>query len=397
MSSKELARALWVSGLNALLCAALGCGGGGQQSKPDSGVNPPADGTGTAGQTGAAGAGVTGTAGGGDAGTTGDAGSPMGVAGATGAAGVGGAGGAGGGPAGGGGASGPPILIADFGAETTKAACEFYARCGLYPDVTTCQAVNPPTAVLVTLQVDSAAGRVDYDASSARACVDSYAKQPCTISGEIALTALPDPCVGVFTGKTPLGEVCYSSSECAGGADCLVEAACTMACCSGTCVAPAIQGGSCATALCPAHTYCRSQTMRCTPQTTVEGSLCDSSDGCAPPLFCVPDAAGNGTCGRVLPATGAACSPVVGCDDLRDACNSSNVCAKLAGLGQLCTTNPDNCVYYGFCNGTVCQALGSMGATCITDPTSGASNCLGAQICAASNMRCALPTTTSCR
>jgi hypothetical protein len=363
---------------------AIGCGGGLSKTAGDSGLTPAGDGQvqadALAGSDGAAG----------DSG----AGDSSAVEGATGGSAVD----SGGVDVGAQDTGGPPVASADFDRETFKAACASYTRCGFFPDVTICEAVNPPGASLATLHADIAAGLVAYDAAQARACVDSYAAMPCTISGATALTARPDPCASVFTGTVGLGQVCYAPQECAAGTTCVQPATCTTACCAGTCVAPAVRGGACAGAVCPTGTYCRAQTARCTPQATAEGTVCDSTDGCAPPLFCIPDALGNGTCGSTLPAAGVSCEPAVGCDDVRDYCDAnSDVCLPRVGVGQPCAADPNRCVYYAFCDGAVCQAGGVVGALCASDPASGGSSCLGQLSCQAPGPRCAVPAAASCR
>ena len=316
---------------------------------------------------------------------------------------VGGTGGTVGGT--GGGVPGGPIPRADYGTAVIQAECTFNARCGLVPDYASCVATSWVAAPTLTLQADTASARADYDPVKAGQCADAIRNAPCTISGLVAQSAQPSPCASVFTGKIAAGAACYANGECAGTASCLLSAACTVACCAGTCIAPTTATGDCASAPCPTGSYCRqtaTTTFRCTPRTATDGGVCDNADGCAAPLFCIADASGaSGTCGRTLPATGGTCNPASGCDDAGDYCNASNVCAKLVGVGLPCTaastTTVDNCVWFAYCSGGVCKQLGAAGAVCVTDSTGAVDDCMGDQVCPATKTCTAPPAAMSCR
>jgi hypothetical protein len=364
----------------------VGCGGGGGSGYPDavasSGGSSALDaGTGSGGGVGTGSGGTT-------AGTGGSTATGTGGSSATGT--------------GGSVAPGAPVAIADFPKSYLSATCAFYARCGIFPDAATCEATNWVTAGLLTLQADVAAARITYSAAQAGACVDSIRSTPCTTVEQVAAAAAPSPCTGVFAGTVAAGGTCYVGGECAGSGTCVSAATCTAACCAGTCAAPAASGGSCAFATCPTGMYCRASNMLCTPRATTQGSVCDASDGCAPPLLCIPDATGAGTCGKTLPATGGACNANAGCNDaFHDYCTAAGACAKLVAVGQACTagtaTTSDSCVYYAYCSGGTCKAFGTAGATCVSDPTSGASDCLGSLTCPASLKCTPPPAATSCR
>jgi hypothetical protein len=366
-----------------LIAWAIGCGGGGSQAYPDV--------VGTGGR-GASDAGSGDGAGSGGRANTGGVGNGMGGAGvpdgsvATDGGGV-------------------PIAIPDYGAQLIAANCAFYSRCGLFPTAVSCQAsINVGTG-FVTLQADVASGRVLYDAAQAGACADSIRNAPCGIAAQAAANALPSPCAAVFTGTVAPGAVCFTSDECSGASVCVLAAACPAGCCAGTCVAPVAAGGNCAGAPCPTGTYCRATstatttTFRCTPQATSLGAVCDAADGCVPPLFCVPDGSGTGTCARSLPATGGACDQNAGCDDSHDYCDASGICVKLVDVGLPCTTTPfDNCTFYSDCVAGICKARGGAGAACVSDLTTGASDCLGSLLCPSPGMTCtAPPAAVSCR
>ncbi len=357
------------------LAASLGssCGGGGSKY-PD-----PVGGTGGAGTTNTGGTGTTGT--GGTPGTGGAVGT-------------------------GGSTPGGAIARADYGTAVIQAECTFNARCGLVPDYAGCIATTWVGAATLTLQADTTSARADYDPAQAGACIDAIRNAPCTLTGLVAQEAQPSPCTAVFSGKVAAGATCYANGECAGKASCLLFAACTTACCAGTCVAPTTATGDCASAPCPTGSYCRqtaTTTFRCTPQTTTEGAFCDHSEGCAAPLLCIADTSGlTGTCGRTLPATGGVCNQSAGCDDARDYCSASNVCARWVGVGAACTagtaTTVDNCVWYAYCTAGVCKQLGAPGAVCITDTTGELDDCLGGQTCPVATRTCtAPPAAMSCR
>lgn len=303
-------------------------------------------------------------------------------------------------------APGEPVPIAAFGAEYLAASCALSARCGAYPDVASCLATNQVGSGVLTLAADVASGRVTYDPVKGAACTASIRNAPCTTTAAVAKQVEPSPCAGAFVGTVAAGQPCFVSGECVAGAACTLTAACSMACCAGTCTAPVATGQSCASAPCMAGQYCRQtgqSTFKCTPKGTAEGAPCDAGDACVAPLFCAPDPGGmTGSCVKSLPATGAACNPFAGCDDdLQEYCNAQGVCAKRVGVGQACltTTMPagDNCVWWAYCAGGTCKAFGSAGATCQTD-ANGVSDCLGGQICQTPGMTCAAaPAAVSCR
>jgi hypothetical protein len=358
---------------------AVGCGGGGSTAYPDAvgigtgGVGAPDGGVGGRSNTGGVGNGT-----GGGVGTGGSVATDGG---------------------------GIPVAIGDYGSQLIAANCAFYARCGIFPTAALCQTAISVGSGFLTLQADVAAARIVYSATQAGACLEAIRNTPCGIADQFAADAVPSPCTAVFSGTVAPGAACYTGEECVGAGVCVLAAACPAGCCAGTCVAPVAAGGNCAAAPCPTGTYCRgtqtatTMTFRCTPQATALGSVCDAADGCVPPLFCIPDGTGTGTCERSLPARGAACDPNTGCDDSHDYCDASGICAKLVDVGSPCTTTPlDNCIYYADCVAGICKARGAVGAACVLDATTGATGCLGSLMCPSPGMTCtAPPAAVSCR
>ena len=314
----------------------------------------------------------------------------------------GGNGGSGGSVSGSGG--GGPIPISQYVSLVLAAGCEYAVRCGEYPDVATClssQQVLPH--YYDTLSADVADGKVAYDATQARSCVDLWSNTPCT---RTAFLNVPNfPCDSVFTGTVAVGDTCFFQEECASRVCQIDYTVCDRAqCCPGVCVAaPTVVGvgGDCTSSntTCATAATCLPDANGVTEtcqRTPVVGDPCvGTAVPCQYPLYCDPT---SGTCQAPVD-TGQACNPNangLGCDEVADVCEpSTSVCTRLPGPGQPCDpTDGGLCLIYERCDATTktCVALPPVGQPC--DDNVG---CLATNICDQTSSTCVLtPTAGAC-
>jgi hypothetical protein len=299
------------------------------------------------------------------------------------------------------GGGGAPIPLADLPAQITDAVCNWRVGCSQSPDKATClRNVQIEPGFFPTVEADVASGKVVYDGSKARACVDLLNRlAACTQSATATVTdEVPDACDAVFKGTVAAGGACFFKEECAGGASCVrTDPSCAQACCAGTCnaptTAPAMAGESCTGRPCATGLYCDTSAAAptCARQLTTAGAQCGVSGACASPLFCDLDAAsGTGTCKHAV-ATGAHCNPTVGsasCDDLHDRCDATtSTCVTPAAVGAACdATMVRACVAYATCTAGTCVAQPEAGDSCdSTGPP-----CYSGLICDSTTLKCTL-------
>jgi hypothetical protein len=247
------------------------------------------------------------------------------------------------------------IPVEDLGTQLSNAICDRDVRCGIYADVATCLAEVHVDAAQLAHSI--AGGRIDYDASKAKACVDAYAARSCDRTTE-ANRATPQACLDAVRGTVADGGVCYSAIECVSGS-CPRPAGCTLACCQSTCattVAPGAVGQACPTGDCVDGAYCGIDTL-CVAYAAA-GAACAPATLCGFGLGCV-----NSLCVD-LPNHGQPCPDGV-CADRGDHCDlTTNTCATLAALGGTCETSSD-CQRIAVCNASsVCEAAPALGQAC---------------------------------
>jgi hypothetical protein len=337
----------------------------------------------------------------GGSGTFGATGGNGAAGGAAGASGGSGGGGSGGNATGGGSGTGGPIPFAQYESLALAAGCQNEVRCGEYPDVATCLSSEQVLPHYYdTLGADIASGKIVYDATAARGCVDLWSTLPCTRT----VTFLNDPCDSVFTGTVAVGGACFFHEECASN-NCQIDYTnCGRAdCCPGICVAaPTVvgAGGDCtpSNVTCATGTTCLLDANGVTATCQVTPVVGDPCGGtaipCQYPLYCDPT---SGTC-KVGVDTGVACDPNangLGCIEVADVCEpSTSICTRLPGPGQPCDpTDGGLCLIYATCDtktGT-CVALPVTGQSCIDNPA-----CLDG-ICDDTTSTCVLtPTAGAC-
>ena len=306
--------------------------------------------------------------------------------------------------------SGAPLPYSQLEPSAEQALCHLNVLCGAYPDQATCLASEQASPHFFdTLGQDISTGKVLYDGSKARSCIDSLNGISSCARSDLAALNFDANCgnVAIFTGTVPAGGPCFFKEECAGGGTCQkTDSSCTTAqCCAGTCaVAPAsvAVGGDCsaAGATCVTGSNCVYDGSTSPPTETCQnpggaGAPCVSISSCANPFYCDAPSA---TCKSPV-ATGGACDPSVGslgCNNANDRCDPITLlCTPRLGLRSACQPSDDGCVSYAVCDATTstCVERPVVGASC--DPTNGPS-CLGGN-CDATSATCTLtPTAGAC-
>jgi hypothetical protein len=308
------------------------------------------------------------------------------------------------------GSGGRTLAFDDLEPAFIAASCRINVLCDEQPDEATCVAsTRSLESFFATMQVDIAAGTVEYDARAARACVETFdGVASCTLT-QIAATrrSLETVCGQVFRGTVPAGGTCFFNEECANRGRC-DTLNCVAGCCAGTCVARTIvpAGGDCSAveAECVDGTACdfadaTATRLICKPLLPA-GASCSTADDCVSPYSCVtPDPLVNAGACTAPPGHGQPCGATSGfsglCNDGRDSCDPSTaVCVSATPVSGACSTTNTVCAGSAACDGTTCVARGAPGATC--DPAT-SRPCLGDLQCDGTN-HCTLPPAgVSCR
>lgn len=284
--------------------------------------------------------------------------------------------------------SGGPIPFSQFQTAAATAICHLGVLCRGYPDQATCMASEYPQPHLYdTLGQDIASGKVTYDGTLARTCIDAINGISSCTRSTLATIDLNPTCNKVFTGTVAAGGDCFFSEECIGEGTCLLASSCSSGqCCVGTCQPPKVivpMGGDCSTSgqSCATGTVCVSDAMsgaRICQKPVAAGGTCTSSSVCAAGLYCNM----SSTC-QPLAATGGACDPaMVGsmdCDNRADHCDSgTSLCTPRLAIGSPCVTTSNICVSYAACDATsgTCVQRPLVGAACAANgPSCMAGNC----------------------
>ncbi len=250
-----------------------------------------------------------------------------------------------------------PVAHEDFDYEI----CVARTACGYYPSIESCMATvktNKRAEIIASV----AAGRVDYHADKARACIDARTgSSNCEINFDWErIVAVQATCAEVWTGRVEVGGACLRELECANGAKCELPD-CQDECCVGTCVAPEPRpesvavGGDCSEAPCNASGHCveTGQESRCVAY-PAEGEPCTDLGFayCAAGLLCIGV---ERTCTRP-PATGERCDPDLRDPSLRclrsdDWCDwRDERCKPRTEAGESCAYALEQCALYAYCD-----------------------------------------------
>ena len=286
---------------------------------------------------------------------------------------------------------GGSIPFEQLNTELVKALCAKYEECGLARSQATC--ISEFDGVILNDQANAiAAGRVKYDGSAARTCVNALSKVACT---ELSLGS-DESCDRVYEGQVAVGATCGTSTDCVSSAYC-AETTTGMAC-SGTCTTrvaaggmatrssaceeglrviggvctkPPVEGEACTQAGgCDDWLICGSD-LKCR-KPGEEGAACDRTNACALFLSCV-----GGTCRRA-PDVGESCAATLCKVDLY--CDPvMKLCAEPGAAGASCTTlsacrKPLVCTNMGSTAG-MCTSATPEGQSCATVPCDFATYC----------------------
>lgn len=294
------------------------------------------------------------------------------------------------------------ISAEGFARESARLQCEIALRCEsrfAFGAALSQAGCHPGNRYYDAQIMAVAAGRAEFDAEAAAACLEGLAGVTCFegTSNEVS------ECGRVFTGTVALGGACTTptlytlrSLECAAGASCSVGATCP-----GACVAPPARGGNgdaCdPTMACDADHVCRDGV--CVARRGA-GAECASHYDCQSGLFCGPGAGATNACldPSAIVAPGGPCllTPlsdscpaelVCVCDD----CDLAGTCVTPVAIGARCeATAPCGhsarcvdgtcrpiampkgdcstgavCPLTHACDGSICRALPALGDGCV--------------------------------
>jgi len=259
------------------------------------------------------------------------------------------------------------VPLTDLRTRGGAAVCGYLARCGAFPDATSCVRGS---SVELQVYADLDSGKTGYDGQAAARCFAGYDKLGCSLSAEADILSLVRTCAETIKGTVANGGACLNAGECV-SQSCNVDGCNGNSCCAGTCQDKIAAGGDCLPngSVCVDGTYCRydatSQQGVCATYVPA-GQPCSRADRCTPGLACLAEAGAPGVCGKA-PAEGEPC-PAGICDSFLDVCDASKTCVPRAGAGVACTSS-QACVGYASCDQTsgVCVVPPGAGEACDRD------------------------------
>jgi hypothetical protein len=255
------------------------------------------------------------------------------------------------------------IALSDYNSVALAARCDYYVRCGSFPDADACRAYFERDAIdSPNIEAAIAAGKTRYDGAAAADCFASLDLASCDQTTRSA--RIPDPsCKRIFVGTGKQGDSCGFSTECESNV-CLIPD-CPDACCLGQCGAPrpdAALGESCAQSGCVDDAYCATADSICKPLLPA-GASCTLPSECDYGMSCVLTEANGPVCMR-LPHVGEPC-PDGACAEMGVMCSSSRMCIPAGLPGDPCTAATDCSTFYGCNTATLqCSPLPSRGEAC---------------------------------
>ena len=281
------------------------------------------------------------------------------------------------------------VGIGEIESAYRTARCTYLVRCGEFPDQATCEGAallpamtrNPvPTQNLVCAV---AAGRLSYNGSNAKACLDAIANETCDrtdADGRAPIIA----CNTFFRATRNDGEACFGDEECVSQQCVFSQTSQTGTCLGNTPpdTAPAMIGQTCnPVSGCVDGAYCDSFD-ECVALVAA-GQPCTTASECAYGLGC-SGVTGTRTC-KALPAMGQPC-PEGLCRDEGLYCSSAMTCQRV-GLPPTTCTSTTQCSPYYPCDTTAGQ--------CKQGPAIG-QPCSGSQRCFADGTFCDTASTFTC-
>jgi hypothetical protein len=288
-------------------------------------------------------------------------GDAAGAAGASGAAGADGglAGAAAGGTSGAGtaGASADPTTPDGFCLGYYKLVADLLVRCDGLSAAGADMILGDPV-FCARFDASVAAGRVSFDGTHGRACLDELATA-LTCAGSTPSMPAQAPDCTVVTPRVPLGGTCKAFDTTFISQECMGDAYCKQGpnqACDGTCTARATLGQPCDLlndVLCAQTLTCDSTMKKCVMPTPAggAGAACDAMTSCARGFYCDrgPDGGASGIC--QAQRTSGPCTT-------SDACKLPYRCAGPAGatacaapkqVGEACTPGQSECDLFGYC------------------------------------------------
>ncbi len=248
------------------------------------------------------------------------------------------------------------IPYESLSAEFIKALCKKYAECGAVSSEDACTAAYSGSASTLPNPAEAgiSSGKIKYDGSRARACLDGIVKGACSD----VLLASDESCRTYYEGQVKLGEACTSVLECVPDAYCARSSGAT---CSGVCAqriaegADASAGAQCMAGLVVINGKCQ--------KPAAAGAACDGFASCEPGLFC-----GSAKVCQKYRAEGETCDSAQTCASLLT-CKDGK-CVRYIGAGQSCANSGGGssatCQIDLYCepSARVCALRVASGATC---------------------------------
>lgn len=260
------------------------------------------------------------------------------------------------------------VAVGDLPVAYKDAYCTYLARCGFFPDKTTC--THAALAIIPTIDPNLVAavqaGRVRYNGSYVRACYDAVANDTCDTTDENGRARIP-ACGAFFEGTIASGGECFLDQECI-SQDCVggdTGTSCTLGVCVGDAPpsrSPTPVGLPCTSnQSCVDGAYCDTGTSLCTPLKAAN-ELCSTSDECGYGLGCA-GVTGERVC-QPLPGPGEACRADLPCRDEGQYCDGT-ICAQIGLQGAPCTSSLQCSPYYR-CdfNTGMCAKAPALGEPC---------------------------------
>jgi hypothetical protein len=259
------------------------------------------------------------------------------------------------------------IAYTEIAAAYKDASCDYLVRCGQFADKATCIGANlniEPITLSDQVVASIDAGRIRYNGSNVKKCIDAWAARTCDSTDENGRAPIPE-CLRITSATVASGGECWADLECVSG-NCQGngESPCRAGVCMGeapTTQGPKQAGESCSfVGECASGLYCDQQSLKCVTLKTA-GAVCNDGNECAYGLGC----AGTSmrTC-KTLPAVGEPC-PDFACRDDGTYCSNEGSCAQVGLVDAMCTSNTQCSAYYQ-CdfNTSKCIETPRIGQTC---------------------------------
>jgi len=268
------------------------------------------------------------------------------------------------------------VVITEIAKTYKRAYCTYALRCGLFPDAAVCEGASlGTTATTFGVDVNEIAGvyagRVIYNGSNVKRCLDAFAAQSCDRSDRDGrVLGILVECRDILRGTLDAGEACTIDAECVSqvcsGGDTGTE--CVMGTCVGSTAPsyePAQLGQPCSPT-CAEGLFCDLTNDICRPL-LAGGQLCQGSTDCAYGLLCITESATTQRVCKVAPALNEPCPDFV-CRDDGQYCDSTTMTCKQVGLPPAQCTSSTQCSQYYPCDFTLqqCKRGPSIGMMCST-------------------------------